>query len=355
MPKKLIFSEYKMQTKKRRARKELQSLSKYLEGEVVYEEGIQMLKLNGNVGAGTVKCVFFDDGLVALEFDISLRGNKTVHLNGAGCDMVYFLYCLEGNCFHKFSDAELITKLEELQTAVVGNDKLHSSKLMIQKDKRLILNLIRLDKERYLKKLSHKIQGFNSNTIDLLNSFNEHLGYFHLGKINLEIGELIKMLEKANYVDDLAALMQFEGICHLILAKQITQFKFETEHGQDPSTTLLKDELRRIGEIKDFIELHPEVQHSISTLCRKSGLSAAKLQEGFRFLQSMTVGEFIRETRLKKAELLLRTTEMNISEVVYSIGFTSRSYFCKIFKVKYRCSPKQFKKDVKRELVQVEN
>lgn len=344
-----------MQTRKKKARNELRILSTYLEGKVIYEEGIQVLKLNGQIGDGTIKCVFFDDGLVAFEFDITLKENRTVYLNDIGGDMVYFLYCLEGNCFHKFRADEIITKLEELQTAVVGNDEFHSSQLMIQKDNRLILNLIRLDKEKYLKKLSHKIEGFDYNTVNLLNSFDDHLGYFHLGKINLEIGELIKMLEKANYVDDLAALMQFEGICHLILAKQITQFKFEIEHGQTPSTTLLKAELRRITEIKEFIELNPEVQHSIATLSREAGLSAAKLQQGFRFLQNMTVGEFIRETRLKKSELLLRTTEMNISEVVYSIGFTSRSYFCKIFKAKYRCSPKQYKNDIKRELVKIEN
>lgn len=33
---------------------------------------------------------------------------------------------------------------------------------------------------------------------------------------------------------------------------------------------------------------------------------------------------------------------VNISEIVYSIGLTSRSYFSKIFKEKYNCSPKYY-------------
>nr|WP_313790335.1 AraC family transcriptional regulator [Allomuricauda sp.] len=41
------------------------------------------------------------------------------------------------------------------------------------------------------------------------------------------------------------------------------------------------------------------------------------------------------------------TTEMNISEVVYSIGFTSRSYFSKIFKERYGLSPSEFKNSKK--------
>ncbi|MDX1318460.1 MAG: AraC family transcriptional regulator, partial [Xanthomarina gelatinilytica] len=40
---------------------------------------------------------------------------------------------------------------------------------------------------------------------------------------------------------------------------------------------------------------------------------------------------------------LIKNTDMNISEVVYTIGLTSRSYFSKIFKEKYNCSPKDYK------------
>ena len=56
-----------------------------------------------------------------------------------------------------------------------------------------------------------------------------------------------------------------------------------------------------------------------------------------------TVTEYIREVRIKKAEDLLKNTDMNISQVVYTIGLTSRSYFSKIFKEKYNCSPKDYK------------
>lgn len=332
-----------MKTRKKRAKLELQSLAEHLPGEVVYENGVQVLKISDEIGSGQVQCICFDDGLIAMEFDMELNQNISVQLNEEQAEMVYFLYCLEGNCLHKFQGDEVVTKLEELQTAVVSNSTELLSELLIRKDSRLILNLIRIDREKYVKKFKKDFEGFDAKTMKFLDSFNAHKGYFHLGKINLEIGELIKMLENAKYVNDLSTLMQFEGICHLILAKQIEQFRFEMEYGNSPATTLLKRELRDIGEVSDFIKNYPEVQHSITNLCSKSGLSAAKLQQGFRFIHNMTVGEFVRDTRLKRARHLLQTTEMNISEVVYTIGLTSRSYFCKIFKAKYRCSPKQYK------------
>jgi len=335
-----------MQTRKKKARQELVVLSGVLNGEVVYEEGVQVLNIDPNIGQGKVKSICFDDGLIALEFDILLKKDQTLFLNKMQKCMVYFLYCLEGNCLHKFKDGKIITKLEKLQTAVVSNDERLLSKLLIKKDERLSLNLIRIDKEIYIEKFKRDTERFDFETIRLLDSFDDKKGYFHLGKINLEIAELIKMLEKAKYVNDLTSLMQFEGICHLIFAKQITQFNFEMAHGLTEATTLLKRELKQISEINDFIKNYPEIQHSISNLCRRSGLSAAKLQQGFKFLQNMTVGEYIRDVRLKKAVHLLGTTEMNISEVVYSIGFTSRSYFCKIFKAKYGCNPKRYKKNL---------
>jgi AraC-like DNA-binding protein len=43
---------------------------------------------------------------------------------------------------------------------------------------------------------------------------------------------------------------------------------------------------------------------------------------------------------------MLKNTDLNISQIVYSIGFSSRSYFSKIFKEKYDISPNKLKKEL---------
>ena len=50
------------------------------------------------------------------------------------------------------------------------------------------------------------------------------------------------------------------------------------------------------------------------------------------------------EAKINALQNASNGTDLNISEVVYSIGFTSRSYFCKIFRQKYGCSPREYKK-----------
>ena len=97
-----------------------------------------------------------------------------------------------------------------------------------------------------------------------------------------------------------------------------------------------------VNEAVEAIAHKPEYPYTIGYLCREYGLSAAKLQEGFKVLKGCTVGNYIKNQRVELAEELIKTGDLNISEVVYTIGLTSRSYFSKIFKQRYKCSPKYY-------------
>lgn len=335
-----------METRRKFAYEELLHLKTHLEGNVVSKNDLQFLELDASSGFGLVNCVYLDRSLMAMEFDLMLEEDKIFFPDWTDQEVVYLFYCLQGNCFHKFHGDEKVNKLKELQTAVLFNDKDHRSKFIFKKGDRLVLNCIRIDLKKYEQEGSSNAEVSRGGITTLLNSYNKELGNFHSGKFNLEIGELIKMLENAKFANSISSLIYFQGVCHMILAKQLEQFKLDLENGKEPATTLLKRELEVISEVTDFISNYPEVQHSIKSISVKSGLSASKLQSGFKFMHNMTLGEYIRLVRLEKAEELLRTTDLNISEVVYSIGFTSRSYFCKIFKKKYNCNPKAYKKKV---------
>ena len=61
----------------------------------------------------------------------------------------------------------------------------------------------------------------------------------------------------------------------------------------------------------------------------------------------MTVSEFINKERIKLAENLLLTTDLNVETIAMQIGFSSQSYFSKTFKKINGVSPVQFKKNIK--------
>lgn len=94
--------------------------------------------------------------------------------------------------------------------------------------------------------------------------------------------------------------------------------------------------------MSEFIKNYPDQQFDLNYISRKSGLTPAKLQEGFKALFGRTVSNFIKNVRVELAERLIKTSDLSISEIVYTIGFSSRSYFSKIFKEKYNCSPKEY-------------
>ncbi|MBC5625837.1 AraC family transcriptional regulator [Clostridium sp. NSJ-49] len=57
----------------------------------------------------------------------------------------------------------------------------------------------------------------------------------------------------------------------------------------------------------------------------------------------MTFKELLQEKRLDIAKKLLSDTELPIVEVITSVGYENLTYFYKIFKEKYGCTPNEFK------------
>ena len=59
-------------------------------------------------------------------------------------------------------------------------------------------------------------------------------------------------------------------------------------------------------------------------------------------LTEMTVKEFVRSIRLKRAAQLLVQKKLNISEVAYAVGFRDLSHFRKCFKQEFGMSASEY-------------
>ncbi len=80
----------------------------------------------------------------------------------------------------------------------------------------------------------------------------------------------------------------------------------------------------------------------IETFSEKVGVSRMQLYRKLHALTDMTVKEFIRHIRLKRAVQLLVQEKLNISEVAYEVGFKDLSHFRKCFKREYGMSATEF-------------
>ena len=254
--------------------------------------------------------------------------------------------CLEGICSHSFENSNAIRRLDEFQTAISESNVYTKNVIHIRPNIRTVINTICIDKTIYFENKPNTSYLPKTKFLDLLNVLNFKDKPVYFGTYNLKIGEYVKSLLNINAEEKFTELIRFEGISYFILASHIEQL-YEESLQSTNHTTLTGTELKSISSVSEVIKTSPQEPYTIDMLCGITRLSPAKLQEGFKALNNRTVSDYIRYIRLRKAENLIKTTDLNISEIVYSIGFTSRSYFCKIFKTEYGCSPKQYKKKAK--------
>lgn len=100
--------------------------------------------------------------------------------------------------------------------------------------------------------------------------------------------------------------------------------------------------LKKVQEILDRNLV--ESSFSVTDFSEAVGMSRMQLHRKLKALTGLTASEFIRSQRLKLAIQLLKTSDINISQVGYSVGFNDHSYFTKCFKKAYNCTPTEFAK-----------
>lgn len=82
---------------------------------------------------------------------------------------------------------------------------------------------------------------------------------------------------------------------------------------------------------------------SVEELSDKFNISRVQLYRKVKSLIGISINEYITTQRLVKSKTLLKESKLNISEVAYSVGYSSPGYFSTSFKNKFGVSPKDFR------------
>jgi transcriptional regulator GlxA family with amidase domain len=80
----------------------------------------------------------------------------------------------------------------------------------------------------------------------------------------------------------------------------------------------------------------------IERFASEIGVSRMQLYRKLDALTEMTVKEFVRNIRLKRAAQLLVQKKLNVSEVAYAVGFKDLSHFRKCFKQEFGMSASEY-------------
>ena len=82
----------------------------------------------------------------------------------------------------------------------------------------------------------------------------------------------------------------------------------------------------------------------ISELSRAIGLSRAQIHRKITALTGQSTSTFIRSIRLQKAKELLHSSDLNISQIAYEVGFRDPKYFSRVFSKAYGMPPNEARK-----------
>ena len=91
---------------------------------------------------------------------------------------------------------------------------------------------------------------------------------------------------------------------------------------------------------------HPEKEFDNKGWANHFGCSVTTMVEIFRSSYGMTPHEYLTETRLEKAALMLRNSADPIEHIAETVGYSDARYFCRIFKKHYGQSPSEYRRAV---------
>ncbi|MDX6747107.1 AraC family transcriptional regulator [Polaribacter sp. PL03] len=321
----------------------LEQIQDKIGGSIVNSWNESTLTIDNENGVGKLRFIPFDWGVHLLDFDLTLHKEFIFKIQAVPeFNPIRFLYPSIGSFKHRFGVDNNERNVEQFQSLIFTNKIGGYDYLHFKKGERINLNLIEIIRKHFLQKRTTNVSSLNKKLYEVFVDTDHENRFANFGTLNLKMADQIKKLHKIKG-KGMLRILKIEAMVYEILSSHIQQHNTLLA-GVALPTSLVKSELKIVRKFSAIILKNPEKDYSLEELSLQSGLTQSKLQDGFKFLYNRTVTEYIRHVRLESARDLIRTTDLNISQIVYTIGFSSRSYFSKIFREKYDITPNQFKK-----------
>jgi CheY-like chemotaxis protein len=147
----------------------------------------------------------------------------------------------------------------------------------------------------------------------------------------------------AKPVDEKELHIQLKNLVEL--RKRLYERYTSLEKFPETSDVNIKKEDDFMIKVRQVLETNlQDDDFGISHLCRELAVSHAQLYRKFKSLSNITIADYFKSLRLYKAREMLLTTTRNVTEVAFTTGFKSLSYFSREFTHEFGKSPSEFRK-----------
>ncbi|MBO7442172.1 MAG: response regulator, partial [Paludibacteraceae bacterium] len=137
-----------------------------------------------------------------------------------------------------------------------------------------------------------------------------------------------------------------QKVMNMMRLKEKIRSRFKIEMISEPTKVVTQspDEKFMIRAMKVIEDNLSDADFDIEKFAVEVGVSRMQLYRKMNAITGMTVKEFIRNIRIKRAKQLLEDGAMTVSEVAYNVGFKDIAYFRKCFKQQVGINPSEISK-----------
>lgn len=129
---------------------------------------------------------------------------------------------------------------------------------------------------------------------------------------------------------------------------KILALLYRAESVASPTDNLNADMEKKILPVLDYVKHHYSENIRLEDVGALLALNKSYFCRFFKRCTGMPFVDYLYKIRLSAAESLLLTSEKNITEIAYEVGFSSPAYFTKIFKAHKGYTPSFYKNLQKR-------
>ncbi|WP_421828769.1 two-component regulator propeller domain-containing protein [Larkinella sp.] len=142
--------------------------------------------------------------------------------------------------------------------------------------------------------------------------------------------------------DELLIVLQNLLQSRRVLQRHYSQLALKTGPSATEETASLEDVF--LQKLRSAVEEQLDrTDLSIEEICQRMRMSRSTLHLKLVALTGLSTTRYIRALRLNKAKELLTSSELNIAEVGYAVGFDDAKYFSRVFSEEFGVSPGQYR------------
>lgn len=176
--------------------------------------------------------------------------------------------------------------------------------------------------------------------LDLLGENNRFKSFYNKAIVYAEIDN--EDQKELDHIFNEVLMCNTDDERELMLLSCVVKLLFYLDKHSKASTLLVKGIM---SKAVDYINNNISTDISIDDICSAVNISKYYFCRQFKKHTGMTVMKYILKTRIVLAKSDLKKTNLSVSEISEKYGFSSVSYFSRVFKEDEHCTPLQYRKN----------